>query len=359
LFEFLGFVSLAGNFKLFMSSEVAAFPDSMEDPRPTMLDLTGEEVRVLEELGNEITASPSTEVEEFCQQAKSKSARLPLRVKSALDIYYKRGCSNGFFLVRGLRADDEALGDTPAGNIYRRGETTLLSRIQAVLVSSCGAEMIAYEAEGYGRLFQDVVPIQSMSKLQTSVGSTVELEIHTEQAFSKIKPDILCLACLRGDPKANTHIFPVQYILHDMTTEERALLRQPLWLTKVDLSFKMNDQYEFIDGDVRGPMPIISGPADDPKLVFDQDLMSGLTPAADMLVKKIVGIYHNRKLAHNLQPGHILLVDNHRAVHGRSPFFPRWDGKDRFLVRCFAVNDYERTGYARPGHGRVAAAIFS
>jgi len=152
----------------------------------------------------------------------------------------------------------------------------------------------------------------------------------------------------------------VQYILDGMTPEEQVLLREPLWLTKVDLSFKMNDQYEFLDGDVRGPMPIIWGPMDDPKLVFDQDLMEGITPEAHALVKKVVDIYYKRKLAHNLKPGHIVMVDNHRAVHGRSPFFPRWDGKDRFLVRCFACNDYEeRTAHARPDGGRVCAAIFS
>ena len=33
-------------------------------------------------------------------------------------------------------------------------------------------------------------------------GSGVELELHTEQAFSKLRPDVLSLACLRGNPKA-------------------------------------------------------------------------------------------------------------------------------------------------------------
>ena len=106
--------------------------------------------------------------------------------------------------------------------------------------------MIAYEAEWYGKLFQDVVPLRAMEKAQTSLGSNTELEIHTEQAFSKLKPDILSLACLRGDPNAYTHIFPVQTILNNLTTEEKALLREPLWYTGVDLSFKLNNN-EFIE----------------------------------------------------------------------------------------------------------------
>jgi len=146
-------------------------------------------------------------------------------------------------------------------------------------------EMIAYEAEGYGRLFQDVVPTQCMEKEQTSLGSNAELEIHTEQAFSDLKPDILSLACLRGDPAALTYILPVKTILENLNWEESALLRQPLWKTGVDLSFKLNG-HEFKQGDVRGPMPILSGDLTRPTLVFDQDLMRGITPKTNVMVKK-------------------------------------------------------------------------
>ena len=34
-----------------------------------------------------------------------------------------------------------------------------------------------------------------MENNQTSVGSTIELEVHTEQAFSRLKPDLLSLGC--------------------------------------------------------------------------------------------------------------------------------------------------------------------
>jgi L-asparagine oxygenase len=329
-------------------------------PAPATLVLTIDEAAVLECLAERVTASPSGDAGGFCKQLKALSKMVPERIKTVLLAFAARGTETGFLLITGLEVDDESLDETPPGNIYKRGETTMLARIQALLVTACGSEMIAYEAEGYGRLFQDVVPIQSMAALQTSVGSGVELEIHTEQAFSMIKPDILSLACLRGDTHALTHIFPVRLILDDMSEEEKQLLRQPLWTTSVDLSFKMHEHYEFLDGDIRGPMPIISSSEEDPLLVFDQDLMEGTTPEASALIKKIVDLYYQKRLSHNLRPGHVVLVDNRRAVHGRSPFFPKWDGRDRFLVRCFACLDYEeRTAHARPNGGRVAAAIYS
>jgi len=337
------------------------------------ITLTTEEIEILKDIASQFTTTPSNYPDLFCKEAKDLSKMVPKRVKQALIGFAKNGTPTGFFLIEGvpLMFEDEVLSSTPPGNIYRVGETTLLSRIQAILIHVI-AEMIAYQAEGYGRLFQDVVPIQSMSTEQTSLSSNVELEIHTEQAFSNVKPDILSLACLRGDSNAQTHILPVQVLLDHLTNEERKLLREPLWKIGVDLSFKMFGQ-DFKDGYLRGPLAILSGPEDDPTLVFDQDLMIGTTKEAVAMIRRIVGIYHNHKLSHCLRPGQVILVDNRRAVHGRSAFYPKYDGYDRFLVRCFAVFDYERTSYARPypdgsqhanesystSSGRMVAAYYS
>lgn len=63
------------------------------------------------------------------------------------------------------------------------------------------------------------------------------------QAFSSIKPDILVLACLRGDEQARTYILPVSAILANLSAQERELAREPLWTTGVDLSFKVRYAY--------------------------------------------------------------------------------------------------------------------
>ena len=52
-------------------------------------------------------------------------------------------------------------------------------------------------------------------------------------------------------------------------------------------------------------------------------------------------------------------VDNVRAVHGRSPFAPRFDGQDRFIIRSFAIRDLVRTRYARPAGTRTHSAEYS
>ena len=72
------------------------------------------------------------------------------------------------------------------------------------------------------------------------------------------------------------------------------------------------------------------------KLVFDQDLMTGVTPEANRLIQRIVDIYEAHKLSVVLEAGDVLVIDNRVTVHGRSKFSPRYDGSDRFVVRCFA-----------------------
>jgi L-asparagine oxygenase len=253
-------------------------------------------------------------------------------------------------------------------------------------------EMIAYEGEGYGRIFQDIVPMRNMANNQTSLGSNIELEIHTEQAFSDLRPDILSLACLRGDKEAFTHILPVSRILENVSPttfnventesavafplkkrrrvvdlnvergKEESLLYEPLWKTSVDLSFQLQTQ-EFEKGLIRGPFAILERKGESPSdihLLFDQDLMIGETEEANTLVSKIVDIYYHHRILHNLKSGEILLIDNRRAIHGRSAFHPRYNGYDRFLIRGFATLDFKKSEYARDSkNNRVILSYYS
>lgn len=324
-----------------------------------MFETTASELKILIDLANQLTTNPSDSPNNFCKLAKTLSKHLPDRIKTVLNDFIHIGNDQEFLLITGLEKAIENLVETPSNNSSKVGEKTTLAKIQAICISYM-SEMIAYEAEGYGRLFQDVVPIKSMEKEQTSIGSATELEIHTEQAFSDLKPDILSLACLRGDASALTYILPVKKIIDNLSSDEVMLLKQPLWKTGVDLSFKLNG-HEFKQGDVRGPMPILSRGIDvsRPILTFDQDLMFGITPRSHLMVKKIVDIYYENRISHNLKPGQIIFIDNRYAVHGRSPFYPKYDGNDRFLVRCFSVFDYMKSNLARPYESRTVSAIYS
>lgn len=302
------------------------------------------ECKILSDLIDQFNNQPYEDVEKFIDEATNLGHKLPNNIIDILNNFVENGSDTGFLLFENVFLD-EIIPPTPPDNTHFIGDKTKYAKAIAIFNQVLG-EMISYEGEGYGRLFQDMVPKKTLSDTQTSLGSNVELEIHTEQAFSKLKPDILILGCLRGDENAITYILPVHIILTSMDSYKRDLLRQPLWTIGVDLSFKMNFD-EFLDGDLRGPIPILHGSKEDPFLIFDQDLMRGINEKAEQLRKEIIDIYYKHRFGHILKPGEIVFVDNRRAVHGRSPFNPKFNGEDRFIVRSFVTIDLSKSDYAR------------
>jgi len=319
--------------------------------------LNNDEIKILKMLASEIYYSPSEYPNLFCKQSKELSKSLPESIKIILNNFSKNGNEKGFLLIKNVPINDNELEKTPESNEFHIGENTTLAKIQSIILSFIG-DVIAYEAEGNGHIFQDIVPVKQMENIQTSLGSNTELEVHIEQAFSKLKPDFLSLGCLRSDKNAFTYILPFQKIINNLNEEEVNMLFKPLWKTGVDLSFKLNN-HEFIDGDIRGPLSILNGSLLNPTVIFDQDLMFGTTKDSTNMIKKIVDIYYNNRIEYNLQPGEIILIDNNRAIHGRSSFSPNYDGNDRFLVRCFGTLNYEKSSYARENDSRTVYAIYS
>ena len=107
----------------------------------------------------------------------------------------------------------------------------------------------------------------------------------------------------------------------------------------VDLSFKINGCSE----GVRGPIPILSVLDQSLQLNFDQDLMIGLNEEANIVIKKIIEIYYKKRKYIILKPGNLLIINNHKAVHGRSTFTPNFDGNDRFIIRSFIMKNLDKT----------------
>jgi len=219
--------------------------------------------------------------------------------------------------------------ETPNTNTLNIGSKTELAKHQEEIVKRY-APLVSYKEECNGSMFQDIVPIKSLSSLQTSTSSETPLEIHTEQAFSDERPTFLSLACLRGDPNAVTYILTLEEILKHLTDEEVSLLKKPMWMCGVDLSFVLGGE----EDSLRGPMSVLSEDASE--IVFDQDLMVGLEPDAKHMIRRIIEIWDEHKTGVTLESGDVLVIDNRIALHGRSKFSPRYDGTDRFLIRCFA-----------------------
>jgi hypothetical protein len=319
----------------------------------TVIILSEEEKKEFIELTKPLyNISPFKEMNLYLSLAKYASEKIPTRIKKLLDEFKKKTSKSDILLFKNIPYDENIV--TPENNQSHIGENTILSKIQAIINEYIG-EMVGYESEGYGRLFQDMVPNKNLSVTQTSLGSKVELELHTEQAFSELRPDFLSLACLKGDFFAKTYYFHINQIVKQMTNEEMNYLKQNKWMIGIDESFVMNG----CSNELRGPLSIITEHNNYYQLVFDQDLMIGITEEATQLLTKIIDLYYLYRKEVILNPGEILILNNKKLVHGRSSFSPKFDGNDRFIVRSFIMNHINRINNKTIDNKRIISAKYS
>jgi L-asparagine oxygenase len=288
--------------------------------------------------------------EAFVTAAADAVAILPSTLQLKLASFVDEGDLSGAFVVRGL-----PLGTVPAtpptpGAVTSKDRT---SEFTLLTIAKALGEPVGYAPEHGGQIVQNIVPVQASAAKQVSTSSNVALEFHTETAFHPYKPHYLLLLCLRGDPDAATLVCSVSAALELLDIDTVALLRQPRFRTRPDVSFLagQDDVGQF------GPAtPILTGTVERPTFTFDADLMVGLDPEAQAAIEALRSAVQPAHIGVVLEAGDLLIVDNHAAVHGRSPFSPRYDGTDRWLQRTFVVDTLSDSAADRDG--RVITTTF-
>jgi len=210
---------------------------------------------------------------------------------------------------------------------------------------------VGYLPEHGGDLIQNLVPTQANADRQVSTSSKVQLMFHTEAAFHPHRPRYLLLLCLRGDASAVTTLSSIFEVLPLLPEGVVNTLFQPRFRTAVDESY-LNGRANVLGV----PMPVLSGARQRPTMVFDADLMVGTDEAADQALQALSAAVERHHTGLALQAGDLLVVDNNVAVHGRTPYEPRFDGHDRWLQRSMVVTDLSRSADER--NGRVIVTHF-
>ena len=240
------------------------------------------------------------------------------------------GVPSGAVLVRGLAVGDP--GPTPAAMLAADTDTTSatsLLRAAARLGSPVG-----YVQEHGGEVVQNIFPLAGSVGQQISTSSDVTLAFHTETAFHPHKSHYLLLLCLRGDPAARTTLCSVDALVPNLDADVVRTLRRPRFRTGVDLSFGRGD------GWMTAPGPVLDRDVDGRwTLNYDGELTVGLDAGACAALATLGDAITATYTSVVLDAGDLLVVDNRRAVHGRSEFRARFDGTDRWLQRTFVVDE--------------------
>jgi L-asparagine oxygenase len=278
---------------------------------------------------------PYTESEEFLFDCEMRADELPRPVRRALLEFQVRSNTEGILLLRGLPVEPE-LDQIPTPTNAGRSavKNTFVSERCLAMIGSRLGHLVSYIQEKNGDLFQTLAPVQQDEQIQSSSGSKTRLQFHRETVFHPYPPEYLLLYCLRPDHErvAETTYASIAHALPLLSAEHQELLFQPLYRTGIDYSFGTAAREKSV-------LPVLYGNRQDPFLNYDEDLMEAITPEAtaalDALKAAIGTVYRSIKL----DVGDLCCIDNRRAVHGRSCFTPRYDGRDRWLQRSFVVRD--------------------
>lgn len=280
--------------------------------------------------------------------AKELATELPGSMRAQLDAFRSTPPPAGCLLLRGLPVGD--LPPTPPEPSAPVAKTDA-TELRLLTMASALGEPVGYLPEHGGDVVQNIVPVPAAATAQTSTSSQVNLMFHTEAAFHPHRPRYLLLFCLRGDPQAKTTVASIHAALPYLDPDVIDVLFEPRFRCAVDESY-LHGRSNVLGA----PIAVLTGPRDQPAMVFDEDLMVGIDEVAEEalgLLGKALAAHHNSVV---LEPGDLLVIDNNMVVHGRSPFTPRFDGTDRWLQRAFVVEDLAASDGERDG--RVITTVF-
>lgn len=259
--------------------------------------------------------------------------------KTYLETFIKRHTLEGQTLSREIRSlfYDFKLDGNKDGYLLLKGLDAFFGKESLIEYGSLLGTPYSYIQEGNGQFFHEITPFKTHETEISSKSSKINLDFHTELVFHYVIPDYLLLFCVRGDrdKQAKTYVSSVRNSFPKIPLSLKKVLYEPIFVTGIDHSFGNVDT-------VRGngkTVPVLYGDPEDPLMNFDPDLMVAKTVEGEAALQEFRAILYENKISFVLEPGELLVIDNLRAVHGRSSFTPYYDGNDRHLYRIFVTRD--------------------
>lgn len=325
-------------------TEIGPITTTLEK-EPIYLDLdVRQEIKRLAELLAE-TAPGLLDEPRWLAAARDLSCALPAALRTALRNFSANSGQAGVIQIHGLPVGP--LPPTPA----RRESVERWATVPASVIVLCAmvlGEVVGFEGEKRGALVHNVVPVPGEERTQSNAGS-VNLEMHIENAFHPHRPDFVALSCLRQDldGEAGLRVASLRRAIGLLSAEQRRILAEPRFRTDPPPSFNGSGAVV-----VHGA---VSGAPEDPDAQVDfhatTPLDAGAARALAALREALEAVCDTVYFA----PGDLAIVDNRVALHGRTPFSPRYDGHDRWLHRVFVHADSRRSRARRNGGGHVVS----
>ncbi|HEY5881359.1 MAG TPA: clavaminate synthase Cs1 [Nakamurella sp.] len=274
---------------------------------------------------------PRAEMRGFYEVAAAAAQLLPLELIRRLADFRANGNVDGYLLLTGLPVDPTELPSTPTSTPAPVDRPLVAMEAWLSLVARWLGLPTGYAELRQGTIMQDIYPSPGAHHLSSETSETL-LEFHTEMAYHRRQPHYVMLACSRSDHenRAATLVASVRKALPLLAPDVRRRLSAVPAPCKVDIAFRA--------GDPVGPtaaVQVLHGDPDDPFLGYDRELLQARDPEEQRCLDELSAALDEVTEAVRLRPGDLLIVDNYRTTHARTPFTPRWDGHDRWLHRTY------------------------
>lgn len=297
-------------------------------PSP-VLDLSEHRTTLLA-LRAQLPVIPRVDLSALFAAAAEVGAALPPDLLELLSEFRRDGNTDGYLLLRGLPVHED-LPTTPTSTPAPLDRPLIAAEAWLAIVGMALGLPTGYAELRAGTVFHDVYPSPNAHHLSSETSETL-LEFHTEMAYHQLQPQFVMLACSRADHEreAATLVASVRKALPAVSARSRAELYARPVPCNLDVAFR--------GGDEQGPqasVAVLHGSESDPMLGYDRELLVPTTPAAIAALAELSGALDGVTEPVRLEPGDLVVIDNYRTTHARTPFVPRWDGEDRWLHRMY------------------------
>jgi Fe(II)/alpha-ketoglutarate-dependent arginine beta-hydroxylase len=263
--------------------------------------------------------------------------RLPSRITDAL-VRLRTERSPAAVLIRGMELEVSA--PTPEHWRDWKPETTVLHDFWLTLACGQLGELFSYASLQEGSLIEDLLPIPGLEDTQLGLSSLAGFDLHVDDSFDDDRCDFFGLIALRNPDRTETMLAAIDDA--DLSGLDLDVLFEPRFRIRVDP--------EHLEGmgsaeEVTVQRPVLTGTPSAPGLCLDWSYTDAV-PGDERARAALADLKARMEAARfylALEPGDVLLIDNHRLVHGRRPFRPRYDGNDRWLRHTMATLDLGRS----------------
>ncbi|MFI1018473.1 TauD/TfdA family dioxygenase [Streptomyces sp. NPDC020965] len=284
--------------------------------------------------------------EEFVDLALATTPLLPAGLRRRITEYRRYAPGGDVLLLRGMLPESVAFPATASSPSEPHAGPAQRAALLLASVMVMFGEPFNYSTLYGGRLVQNLVPVPSMEFTQTSQSSTGMLDWHCEDSFRDDRCDYAGLLCLRGDPSGASMYAQAKDV--PLSADAIETLREPRFHVRPDPAHVLPGKVQM------RRIAILSGSESAPEIAYDTHHIAPIDDddleAADAL-RELGACLAKVAVSHVMERGDLLIFDNKRVVHARTPFDARFDGTDRWLMRvmvCGSALSFRRWGQRIP-----------